>query len=129
MVSRPFYLVNDALAFLLELLALAALAWWGAETGSGLFVHLLLGIGAPLAAAVVWGLFAAPRAQVRLPLAGVLAVKAIVFGAAVACLDLVGHRTWAVVFAVVVTANTVIATIGREAAGYSPVPADEPPTG
>jgi len=122
------HVVNEGLAFLLELLALAALAWWGAEIGSGLFVHLLLGIGLPLAAAVVWGVFASPRARVRLPLAGILAVKAVVFGAAMLGVDALGHRTPAVVFGVVATANTVIATLDRDAA-FQPSPSpDEPGT-
>lgn len=114
-VSEPLYLVNEGLAFLIELLALAALAWWGAETGSGLFVHLLLGIGTPLVAAVIWGVFASPKATVKLPLAGVLGVKALVFGAALFGLDLLGHRTLAILFGVVAAANTVVATLGREA--------------
>jgi hypothetical protein len=114
-LSEPLYLANEGLAFLVELLALAALAWWGAETGGGLFVHLLLGIGTPLVAAVVWGVFASPRATVKLPLAGVLGVKALVFGAALFGLDLLGHRTLAILFGVLAAANTVLATLGREA--------------
>jgi hypothetical protein len=53
---------------------------------------------------------------VALPLAGVLAVKALVFCTAMICLDVLGHRTLAVLFGVLVTANTVIATLDREAA-------------
>jgi hypothetical protein len=115
-IPGPLHLVNEALAFLVELLALAVLAWWGAETGSGLFVHLLLGIGAPLAAAVVWGLFASPKARVKLPPAGILAIKGLVFGVALICLDLLGHRTLAIAFGVIAAANTVIAALDRDAA-------------
>jgi hypothetical protein len=115
-IPRPLHLVNEGAAFLIELLALAALAWWGAETGSGLFVHLLLGIGAPLVAAVVWGLFASPKARVKLPLAGVLAVKGLVFAVTLICVDLIGHRTLAVLFGVIAAANLVIATLDRDAA-------------
>jgi hypothetical protein len=115
-VTGPAHLVNEGLAFLVEVLALGALAWWGAEAGSGLILHLLLGIGLPLVAAVVWGGFASPKARVKLPLAGILAVKAVVFGAAMLALDGLGHRTLAIVFAVVAAANTVIATLDRDAA-------------
>ncbi|MDN3354660.1 YrdB family protein [Actinomadura sp. DC4] len=108
-------MANEGLAFLIELLALASLAWWGASTGSGLVVHLLLGIGTPLVAAVVWGAAASPKATVRLPLAGVLAVKALVFGAALFGLDGLGHRTLAVLFGVVAAANTTVAAVDREA--------------
>jgi hypothetical protein len=114
--TGPAHLANEGLAFVFELFALAILAWWGATVGSGLAPHLVFGIGTPLAAAVVWGLFAAPKARVALPLAGVLAVKALVFGTAMICLDVLGHRTLAVLYGVFVTANTVIATLDREAA-------------
>jgi hypothetical protein len=114
-ISGPLRLVNDVLAFLVELVALAVFAWWGAETGSGLLVSLLLGIGAPLAAAVVWGLFASPKAQVKLPRAGVLAIKGLVFFMALICLDLVGHRTLAILFGVIAAANTVVANLDRDA--------------
>lgn len=114
-LSEPLHLVNEGLAFLIELLALAALAWWGAQAGSGLFVHLLLGIGTPLVAAVIWGVFASPKATVKLPLAGVLGVKALVFGAALFGLDLLGHRTSAILFGVIAAAVTVAGTLDREA--------------
>ncbi|KAA9155021.1 DUF2568 domain-containing protein [Amycolatopsis acidicola] len=107
-------LVNEGLAFLLELLALAVLAYWGFETGDGMALKLVFGIGAPVLAAVVWGLFAAPRASFSLPLAGVLLVKAIVFGAAVAALVATGHLVLAIVFAVLVVANTAYVTVTRK---------------
>jgi Protein of unknown function (DUF2568) len=119
-VTGPAHVLNEVLAFLLELLALAALAWWGAAAGNGLFPSLLLGIGLPLATAVTWGAVTSPRARVRLPLAGVLAVKAAVFGAATLALDGLGHRTLAILYAVVVAANTVTATLDRNAAFHRP---------
>lgn len=113
-VTGPAHLVNEGLAFLVELLALAAFAWWGAAAGGVL--GLVLGIGLPLVAAVGWGVFASPKALVRLPLAGVLAVKAVVFGSAMLAVDDLGHRTLAIVYAVVAAANTVVATLDRQAA-------------
>jgi hypothetical protein len=114
-ISGPLRLVNDVLAFLIELAALAVFAWWGAETGGGLAVGLLLGIGAPLVAAVVWGLFASPKARVKLPAAGVHAVQGLVFFLALICLDLLGHRSLAILFGVIAAANTVIANLDRDA--------------
>ncbi|MFD0328689.1 YrdB family protein [Streptacidiphilus monticola] len=66
---------NELLAFVIEVLALLALGWWGAHA-AGWWLALLL----PLAAAVLWGLFAAPKATFRVALPAVLAVKAVVFG-------------------------------------------------
>jgi hypothetical protein len=107
--------VNEGLAFLLELLALGGLAWWGADTGRGLAAKILLGAGAPIAAAVLWGLFAAPRARFQVPLAAVLAVKVIVFGLAAVAGYAIGRHGLAIAFAIVVVVNTVLATVDRDA--------------
>lgn len=95
----------EVLAFGLELCALAALAYWGAHSGAGAAAAVGLGVGAPLLAAVAWGLFAAPRARVpvlRRP------VKLAVYGAAVVALAASGHRFLAVAFAVLVVADTAV---------------------
>lgn len=106
-------LVNEGLAFLLELLAFVALAYWGFRTGDGLALKFVLGIGVPVLAAVVWGLFAAPRATFGLPLPGVLLAKAIVFGAAVVALIATGALVLGIVFGVLAVANTAYVTVVR----------------
>jgi hypothetical protein len=53
---------NLLLRFLLELCALGALGYWGFKTGSVTSTKVVLGVGAPLVAAVVWGTFLSPRA-------------------------------------------------------------------
>ena len=55
---------NLALRFLLELAALAAMSWWGWETGGSTAARLALAIVFPLAVAFVWGTFIAPKARV-----------------------------------------------------------------
>ncbi|GAA4633205.1 hypothetical protein GCM10023196_069880 [Actinoallomurus vinaceus] len=115
MIPRPLHLANEALAFLLEIAALAVLAWWGVRTGDGVLLKAVLGIGAPAVAAVVWGLFAAPKARVRLPLPAVLLVKLLVFGAATAALYGLDHPGLALGFAVIVVANTAIVSLDRDA--------------
>jgi hypothetical protein len=106
-------LVNEGLAFVFELLALAALAYWGVKTGDGVVLKVVLGLGTPVLAAIVWGLFAAPRATFGLPIAAVLMVKAVVFGGAAVALFAAGQHVLAVVFAVLVAANTAIVTTFR----------------
>jgi hypothetical protein len=107
--------LNEGLAFLLELAAIAALAWWGFTAGGNVLVNVLLGVGAPAAAIVLWGLFAAPRARFTIALPLVLLVKAAVFGAGALALDGVGHATAAVAFAVIALLNTALATVDRDA--------------
>ena len=77
---------NLGVRFLLELCALGALGYWGVQVGGTTLMKLLLGVGVPLLAAVVWGTFVSPRAPVQLPLALHLLVQLLVFGVAVAAL-------------------------------------------
>jgi hypothetical protein len=106
---------NEGSAFLLEVAALAMLAWWGATGRASVALAVLFGAGAPLAAAIVWGLFAAPRAKIRLPMAGIVAIKALVFGAASAALWGLGWQRLATTFGAIAFANTVIAAVDRDA--------------
>jgi len=70
MIGQAFHWANLTVAFLLELCALAALCYWGVWTGGWPVTKTALGLGAPLFAAVLWGLFAASRAPVSVPLVG-----------------------------------------------------------
>ncbi|MFD4758713.1 YrdB family protein [Streptomyces sp. NPDC058439] len=114
--GRPWFMVNEVVAFLVELAALGALGRWGFATGDGTVARLLLGIGAPGAAVVLWGLFAAPRARFRPPLVGALLVKAVVLGGGVYAVHAVGHPVTAVIFGGVVVVNTVLAETFRRRA-------------
>ncbi|MFE3388420.1 YrdB family protein [Streptomyces anulatus] len=103
---RPWFAANEILALLLELAAIGCLAWWGFTAVDGVLVSVLLGLGVPAAAVTLWGLFAAPRARFRPPLAGVLAVKTLVLGGSAAAVYGTGHPVVAGVFAVVLALNT-----------------------
>ena len=81
----------------------------GLRTASGPAAKAALGIGAPLLAAVLWGLFAAPRAPVSIPLAS--GVQLLVFGSAAAALYATGRHALALTFAVLVVANVVLVSL------------------
>jgi hypothetical protein len=98
---------NLLLAFLAELVALGIFAWWGWDAASGTALKLVLAIGLPVVAAVVWGLFAAPTASRGTPVVRTI-VKVVVFGLAGAALWSLGHPLLAVIFVVVVAANLLI---------------------
>jgi Protein of unknown function (DUF2568) len=98
---------NLGVRFLLELAALAALAYWGSQTGP-LALSIVLAIAAPLAGAVLWGLFAAPKSRHRLRGARRLIVEIPFFGAAVAGLAATGQWVLAAVFAVVVVLSELV---------------------
>ena len=102
---------NLALAFLLELCALAALGYWGFHTGRGTLAKVGLGLGAPLLAAVVWGLFVAPKATVTVPGPVHLALEVAVFGLAAVALHAAGQPRLALAFALVVVLNRVLIAV------------------
>lgn len=85
--------LNLGIRFLLELCALAALGYWGFQLAQPLAIRIMAGIGAPLAAAVVWGVFVAPKATRRLVDPGRFLVELLVFGSAAAALW-VASRPW-----------------------------------
>ncbi len=57
MGSHP---INLAVRFLLEISALAALGAWGWRQGEGL-IGIVLALGIPIIAAILWGIFAVPN--------------------------------------------------------------------
>jgi hypothetical protein len=101
---------NLALKFLLELGALAAFAYWGSRTGPTA-VNVLLGIGAPLAMAVVWGTWAAPTAPRRLAGAARITLELSVFALAALALAAADAPGVAAIFAVLVVLNAVLLSV------------------
>jgi uncharacterized protein DUF2568 len=97
-----------ALKFVLELCMLAALAYWGAQAGGSTAGDVALGVGAPLVAAVVWGVYAAPRSARRLPRARRVVFESCVFALAAVALAAAGAPILAAVFAALVAVDTVL---------------------
>jgi hypothetical protein len=100
-MRKPWQWLWATVAFAAELASLAALAVAGWSLPAPAPVRLLAAIGFPLVAAVLWGLFAAPRAVVAVP-ALALVTKVLVHGAAVVALLVLGHPVPAVVLAAAV---------------------------
>jgi hypothetical protein len=102
---------NDAVAFVVEIVVLGLLAAVGWQADASTFLRVVLAVGFPLLAAVMWGLFAAPRARVESePLR--LATKLVVLGLGVIAGFVVMPFVWAIVVAVVVVVNTVLIYVG-----------------
>ncbi|MFE6056886.1 YrdB family protein [Kitasatospora sp. NPDC056446] len=105
----PLTIGNAGLAFGLELALLASLCYWGFKTGSGLAGRLLLGLGAPALAALVWGLFlAAGGPRYRLPLAAEIVLKLLVLGTAALALHATGRTTLAAVYGGLVVVSVAL---------------------
>jgi hypothetical protein len=106
-------MANLALRFALEICLLVALGSWGWNAGGTLPLKLLLAVGAPLAAAVVWGLFIAPRATIAVPLGVWLLLQLLLFGLALAGLVAAGHPALAIAFAIALAFNATLLYIFR----------------
>jgi hypothetical protein len=108
--GRPSTLrsVNLAVRLLCELGLLVALAVWGVHAGAGLAGDLVLGLGAPMLAAAVWGLLVAPASRRRLADPARLVVEALLFAAGVVALAAAGYLLVAVGFAAVVAATIIL---------------------
>ena len=102
--------LNATVAFALELAALAVLGWGGWQLGGPVAVRALLAGGLPVAAAVLWGLFAAPRAT-HPSTVGRLAVQVLVFGAAAVLLAWGASPRWGAAFAAVVSVSLLAAAV------------------
>jgi hypothetical protein len=101
-------IANLALAFLLELCALAAFAWWGYQAGQGTLAKIALAIGAPLLVAVFWGLFVAPRAVVTLSPLWRSVLALVVFALATVALYVTGQTALAWIFLIAAILNRIL---------------------
>ncbi|MGX4734814.1 YrdB family protein [Kitasatospora griseola] len=97
------------LRLLLELASLVALAvsGYGLWGGAPVAVRVLIALVLPVAAAVLWGRYAAPRRPVRDSAVAWYGVQLLIWGGSVALLAVTGHASWAIVLGVLMIVNTV----------------------
>ena len=105
---------NLALAFFLELCMLVAFGYWGFTTGSSLPLQILLGIGAPVLAAVFWGIFMAPKAVRPLPRMAHKVAELVIFGLAIVALYAAGQPMLAAIFAALFAVNFVLGLVWNQ---------------
>jgi hypothetical protein len=102
-----FRVLISTVRFLCELGLLAALAYWGFHTFDGVG-GVVVGFGAPIVAAAIWGAFAAPKARWPVPVAFRAAVELVLFGAAVVALVAADQVVWAVVLGVAAVSTSLL---------------------
>ena len=95
------------LRFVLELCALAALAYGGWQAPGPGWLRLLAAIGLPVLAAVVWGQWVAPKARRPIPDPLRLLPEWLVFGGGTVALAVTGHPILAGLLAALAAANRV----------------------
>jgi hypothetical protein len=97
-----------AVRFALELAMLFAFGYWAASLPLLTSLRVLLGAAAVAGAAVVWGVFVAPKARVRLPENLRLSVELCIVAAAVAAVRATGRVQEALALA---AAGVVVAVV------------------
>lgn len=102
---------NDVVAFLVEVAALVVLAAWGWHQGDSTATRVLAALAVPVAAGILWGLFAAPRSRFDV-LALEVATKVVVLGGAALAARTILPTPWWWTFLVVVVTNTVLLYVG-----------------
>jgi hypothetical protein len=104
--------LNLVFRFLLELGALAALAYWGYQSGDGLIMQIGMGIGAPLLVALAWGTFRVPNdpGNAPVPVSGRvrLVIELVVFELAAAGLSAAGQQLLAWIFGAAVVVHYLL---------------------
>lgn len=98
-------------AFLLELCLLAAIGYWGFRFGETTLLKYVYGIGLPLIAAILWGIFAAPKSKRRLEFSYRLIFESILFILAAFLLYNAGQRSLAILFIFIIAIRQIGSTI------------------
>ncbi len=106
--SQPKIGPNEVLRFLLELFAFVSLGIWGFLAFPLPWPGVLVGIGAPVLAILLWALFVSPKAVFRIDPFGQALVEIAVFSAAALGWWMLGQPIVAVVFAVVAAVSGIL---------------------
>lgn len=99
---------NDILRFFLELFAFISLGIWGFLAFPLPWPGVLVGLGAPALAILLWALFVSPKAVFRVDQFGKALVEIAVFTAAAIGWWMLGQPVVAIVFAVVAAVSGIL---------------------
>ena len=108
MSERTMRNLNLTFRFVLEIAALLALFLLGVSLSDTLVVQVVAGIGLPLLAMTIWGLFVAPKASRRLPDPPRLVLELVVFGAGVLAFVLTGNPFLGILLGTAVVINIAL---------------------
>jgi hypothetical protein len=106
--------VNLAVAFGLELCMLLAFGYWGVQTGGTSIVKILLGLGAPLLAMLLWGILMAPLSPRRLTGLRYWLLEGLLYGLVVISLLSLDQLLFAILFAIIAVLNAAFTIVWRQ---------------
>ncbi|NOV01651.1 YrdB family protein [Paenibacillus planticolens] len=99
---------NLGIRFLLELCLLASLGYWGFHGDKSTLLKIVLGIGTPLVATVIWGLFLSPKASIPMAQPIPFILELAVFAIAIIALYSAGKPSLAVAFMLIYIVNRTL---------------------
>ncbi|SEO44325.1 Protein of unknown function [Amphibacillus marinus] len=100
--------LNNGIRFLLEVISVLAIGYWGFHYKEIGYWRIILGISTPLIVILVWSRWGAPMSDHRLDGFAKLALELGVFGFAIVCLSFSQQSKLAIALAIVVVLNTVL---------------------
>ena len=100
--------INIALRFFLEVFALVIFAYWGFQSSQGILMKFVLGIGSPLAIAIIWGVFGSPGAPIRVKGYLRVVLELLIFGLATLALYSTGNTSLALIYGIIVIVNRIL---------------------
>ncbi|MEH7076873.1 YrdB family protein [Neobacillus drentensis] len=100
--------INLGLRFLLEIMVLVILCYWGFKVSEGTILKLILGIGLPILIAVIWGMFGAPKAAYLLSGFPFLLLEIVVFGLPIIALLILDKPMQASIYGIITVINLVL---------------------
>lgn len=106
--------INLTAAFLLEIAMLASFGYFGYKYPENNVLKYVLMIILPLVATTLWGIFAAPKSQRRLPKVQRRLFALTIFGASVFLLNQTGKTALAAAFSICIIINQVLLFIFEE---------------
>lgn len=106
--------INLGAAFLLEIAMLVSFGYFGYKYPDNNALKYALMIILPLAAATLWGIFAAPKSRRRFPKVPRTLFALTIFAASVFLLNQTGKTTLAAVFSICVIINQLLLFIFEE---------------
>ena len=102
-------ILNDVVAFFIELIMLVALSMSGYHLATTAFLKYSLAIGLPAVTILLWAKWAAPRSKSRLPFPWLSVFKLILFSITALLLFYSGHVKGAILFGSVAYLNEFLA--------------------
>lgn len=106
--------INLLVRFLLELCILTIFGYWGFNTGNNAFMKFLLGLGAPILFAVLWGTFLAPKSPMRLHEPWLFLLELVIFALTCWALYSTGKINLTVTFGVIYVLNKILMVFWRQ---------------